>query len=330
MLFALEPERVHRLALNVLALAGRTTAHIRSEGAVELMGLRFPNRVGLAAGFDKNAAAVDGLGTLGFGFIEVGTVTPFPQAGQVLPRLFRLPSDGALINRMGFPNDGAAAAAARLRHRKYPGIVGVNIGKNATTTLDRAVDDYVSCVRTVRDVADYIVVNVSSPNTSGLRDLQARERLEPLLSAVLDEIRKKPSASSRPLPLLLKISPDLTDPQLADITDLLQSLSVDGVIATNTTLSRNGLTAEAKSENGGLSGRPLQSLAPRVVASLRASLGPDFPIIGVGGIDSPETALAMRAAGANLVQIYTGFIYCGPGLISQCVRALEPAGASSK
>jgi len=278
------------------------------------MGLRFPNRVGLAAGFDKNATALDGLGSLGFGFIEVGTVTPRAQPGQPRPRLFRLPAANALINRLGFPNDGAAAVAARLRHRKYRGIVGVNIGKNAATPTERALDDYVSCLRTVRQVADYIVVNVSSPNTAGLRDLQARKYLEPLLSALLEERGKAQPGRERPPPLLLKVSPDLADGELRDIAALLKSLPLDGVVATNTTLSRHGVS-EASAQAGGMSGVPLRPLALRTVAALRSQLGPEFPIIGVGGIDSTESARAMRAAGAHLIQLYTGLIYRGPALI---------------
>ena len=322
-LFAFDPERAHQLALNALRLAGHGRMRVPSAGSIECLGLRFPNRVGLAAGFDKNAAAIDGLGTLGFGFIEVGTVTPRPQSGQPRPRLFRLPAAEALINRLGFPNDGAEKVAARLRHRKYRGVVGVNIGKNATTPIARAIDDYVSCLRTVRHVADYVVVNVSSPNTAGLRDLQARQHLEPLLSALLDERRRAQSERERSLPLLLKISPDLSSSELQDVIALLQRLPLDGVVATNTTLSREGLGAAASAHGGGLSGQPLQPLALRSVATLRASLGPAFPIIGVGGIDSPRAALAMREAGADLIQIYTGLIYRGPALVSRCVRALE-------
>jgi dihydroorotate dehydrogenase len=325
-LFALEPEQAHRLALQAFRLASRRGPRIRATAApVKCLGLRFPNRVGLAAGFDKNAIALEGLGSLGFGFIEVGTVTPRAQPGQPPPRLFRLPAALALINRLGFPNDGAEAVAARLRHRRYRGVVGVNIGKNASTPIERGVDDYVSCLRTVRQVADYIVVNVSSPNTAGLRSLQSPQLLEPLLSALLQERRKGPQG--RPLPLLLKISPDLSVAELQDIANLLKSLSLEGVVATNTTLSREDVGVTASTRDGGLSGRPLAPLAVQTVATLRASLGPGFPIIGVGGIDSVGAARAMRAAGANLVQIYTGLIYRGPSLVSQCVRdGLESAG----
>ncbi|HEX4049328.1 MAG TPA: quinone-dependent dihydroorotate dehydrogenase [Steroidobacteraceae bacterium] len=322
-LFALDPERAHQLALDALRLAGRRTPRLPSTTTIECMGLRFPNRVGLAAGFDKNAVAIDGLGALGFGFIEVGTVTPRAQAGQARPRLFRLPAAGALINRLGFPNDGAESVAARLRRRRYPGIVGVNIGKNATTSIAHAVDDYVSCLRIVRNVADYVVVNVSSPNTARLRELQTAERLKPLLCALLHERACGPREARHRLPLLLKIAPDLPPAELPCIAGLLKSLPMDGVVATNTTTRRHGTALAANRQAGGLSGRPLRSIALNVVVELRAHLGPDFPIIGVGGIDSPHSALDMLVAGANLVQLYTGLIYRGPTLVSQIVRALD-------
>jgi dihydroorotate dehydrogenase len=313
-LFALDPERAHKLALQALRTFGWRALRTPVGAPVELMGLRFPNRVGLAAGFDKNAVAVDGLGALGFGFIEVGTVTPRAQPGQRRPRLFRLPAEGALINRLGFPNDGAAKVAARLRHRRYRGILGVNIGKNAATPISRAIDDYVSCMRMVQPVADYVAVNVSSPNTVGLRELQQREHLEPLLTALLQERAVHSQSREHYLPLLVKIAPDLSTAQVQDVASLLMDLAVDGVIATNTTV--------ASLQTGGISGRPLHPLALSTVTRLRAALGPAFPIIGVGGIDSPKAAVAMRAAGADLVQIYTGLIYKGPMLISQCVRGL--------
>jgi dihydroorotate dehydrogenase len=319
-LFALDPERAHALVLAGLRVAGRLPVRPPAAAPVELMGLRFPNRVGLAAGFDKNAIAVDGLGALGFGFIEVGTVTPRPQPGQPRPRLFRLPASGALVNRLGFPNDGADVVARRLRRRRYRGIVGVNIGKNATTPMERAVDDYVRCLRLVHDVADYIAVNVSSPNTAELRDLQARDRLEPLLTALIAERTRL--ATGRRLPLLLKIAPDLTSTELGDVAGLVSRLGVDGVIATNTTVSRAQLASDAKDEQGGVSGAPLRAAALRTVEALRRQLDPSIPIIGVGGIDSPQAALAMRGAGAELVEIYTGLVYRGPALVSRCVRAL--------
>ncbi len=319
-LFALDPERAHALALSGLRVAGRLPTRAPLAAAVELMGLRFPNRLGLAAGFDKNAIAVDGLGTLGFGFIEVGTVTPRPQSGQPRPRLFRLPAAGALINRLGFPNDGAQVVARRLRRRRYRGIVGVNIGKNATTPISRAVDDYISCLRAVHDVADYVAVNVSSPNTERLRELQVADRLEPLLTALLQE-RQRLSAA-RPLPLLLKIAPDLERDELAAIARLVARLRLDGIIATNTTVRRALLPAAIGGERGGISGAPLRAAALHTVGELRARLGPDVAIVGVGGIDSPQAAIGMRAAGADLVALYSGLVYRGPSLVAQCVRAL--------
>jgi dihydroorotate dehydrogenase len=322
-LFALDPERAHKLALDALRLAGRRTRPLPATIPIGCMGLRFPNRLGLAAGFDKNAVAVDGLSSLGFGFIEIGTVTPRPQPGQPRPRLFRLPAEGALLNRLGFPNDGAARVAARLRHRRFRGIVGVNIGKNADTPAPRAIDDYVACLRVVRGVADYVAINISSPNTAGLRDLHARERLEPLLTALLDErTGGAPGSESRP-PLLLKISPDLGAEDLHNVAILLRNLPMDGVIATNTTVAREGVSASVGSQVGGVSGRPLHPLTLRLVAELRAQLGASFPIIGVGGIDSPEAALRLRNVGADLIQLYTGLIYRGPGLVAQCSRALD-------
>jgi dihydroorotate dehydrogenase len=327
-LFALDSERAHRLALEALRVTGRRGTSIRSTAPTDLMGLRFSNRVGLAAGFDKSAVAVDGLGALGFGFIEVGTVTPRPQSGQPRPRLFRLPTSGALLNRLGFPNDGAEVVAARLRRRKFRGILGINIGKNADTSISRAVDDYVNCLRLVRGVADYVVVNVSSPNTSALRELQARERLEPLLSALLDERTQGGTKIGRRLPLLVKIAPDLTSGEIGELATLIKAMPLDGVVATNTTVSRADIPDADTLQSGGVSGTPLRAAAMRTVKALRACLGNAFPIIGVGGIDSPESAMAMRIAGADLVQLYTGLIYCGPSLIARCVRALEDVKGS--
>src|SRR5579872_1757461 len=226
-LFTFDPERAHKLALDAARLYGRLPGRPLGGSAVTLMGLRFPNRLGLAAGFDKNAEAVDGLGKLGFGFIEVGTVTPRPQSGQARPRLFRLPSSGAMINRLGFPNDGATAVARRLRRRRYGGIVGVNIGKNADTPIDQAVDDYISCLRAVFDTADYIAVNVSSPNTASLRDLHRPERLEPLLTALLGERDALSRELHRHVPMVLKISPDLDFGSLREIAGIALRISLD-------------------------------------------------------------------------------------------------------
>ncbi|MGH8290153.1 MAG: quinone-dependent dihydroorotate dehydrogenase [Steroidobacteraceae bacterium] len=323
-LFTLDPERAHRLALDAARLYGRLPGRPLGGSAVNLMGLRFPNRLGLAAGFDKNAEAVDGLGKLGFGFIEVGTVTPRSQPGQSRPRLFRLPRSGALINRLGFPNHGAAAVARRLRYRRYRGIIGVNIGKNSDTPIDEAIGDYILCLRAVCDAADYIAVNVSSPNTTSLRDLLRPGRLEPLLTALLRERGVISRELHRHVPIVLKISPDLDFDSLKEIAEIALRTALDGIIATNTTVRRdNSMLADAGSQPGGLSGAPLYHLSLEAVSTLRRLLGPTFPIIGVGGVDSPGKARAMRSAGADLVQIFTGMIYRGPSLVSECVRALR-------
>jgi len=323
-LFTLDPERAHKLALDAARLYGYLPGRPLGSSAVNLMGLRFPNRLGLAAGFDKNAEAVDGLGKLGFGFIEVGTVTPRPQPGQSRPRLFRLPKSGALINRLGFPNHGAKAVARRLSRRRYSGIVGVNIGKNADTPIDGAVDDYILCLRAVCETADYIAVNVSSPNTASLRDLHQPERLEPLLTALLNERDAISREFRRHIPVALKISPDLDFDLLKEIASIALRISLDGIIATNTTVHRDrSMSADAGSRGGGLSGAPLYQLSLKTVATLRRLLGPAFPIIGVGGVDSPGKASAMRSAGADLVQIFTGMVYRGPALVAECVRALR-------
>ena len=271
------------------------------------MGLRFSNRVGLAAGFDKNAEAVDGLGRLGFGFIEIGTVTPKPQPGQPRPRLFRLSPQSALVNRLGFPNIGALAVARQLKRRRYGGVLGINIGKNADTPIA---------------VADYIAVNVSSPNTASLRELLEPTRLEPLLTALLAENAVIGRASGRRMPILLKVSPDLDAEELQAVASIIQRLGLDGVIATNTTIRRDSGTDDGVGGVGGLSGAPLHLSALVTVSALRAKLSAKVAIVGVGGIDSAEKALAMRRAGADLVQIYTGLVYRGLGLVRECARAL--------
>lgn len=320
-LFLLEPERVHGWVASLLQFPGisRVFASLyRKENRRlerKLLGLTFKNPVGLAAGFDKDARMVDPLADLGFGFVEIGTLTPKAQAGNPKPRLFRLRRDQALINRMGFNNEGVDAAVERLRQRKSTVIVGGNIGKNKATPNDEATEDYLACFEALYEHVDYFVLNVSSPNTPGLRELQEKEPLEQLLRTIKERSLSKPM----PKPVLLKIAPDLTDGQLDDIISMLKSTGVDGVIATNTTVSRDGLlTADAEVARigaGGLSGKPLGKRATEVIRYLRAGLGPDFPIIGVGGIMSPDDAEEKFAAGADLVQLYTGFIYEGPALI---------------
>jgi len=324
-LFSLDPHRAQAVALAALRLRNLFARDELERGGVNLMGLHFPNRVGLAAGFDKNARDIDSLGRLGFGFIEVGTVTPRPQPGNPRPNLFRLPADEALINRLGFNNEGAAVAARRLEARRYKGICGVNIGKNFDTPLEDSVKDYASCLRTVYGVADYVTVNVSSPNTPGLRGLQDPDALRPLLLELANLREQLQSMHAKKVPLLVKLSPDLSDEQLVRIASGLLELPVDGIVATNTTVSRPaGLKSDHAAEEGGLSGRPLHVRSVAVVRALRTALGAGFPIVGVGGIVSPRQAVETRSAGADLLQLYTGLIYRGPALLSELLEVLEP------
>jgi dihydroorotate dehydrogenase len=328
--FALEPERAHAFALSSLQAAHRlrlVRSNANSRSAIELMGLPFANRIGLAAGFDKNGRYIDAIGALGFGFIEVGTVTPRPQAGQTQPRLFRLPAHEALINRMGFPNEGSLAVAARLAQRKYRGVVGVNIGKNATTALPHAVDDYVSCFRTLAPHADYVAINVSSPNTPELRRLQEVEHLQPILEALQTEGARFTASYGRHVPLLAKVSPDLADDELTAVAHLLVRLRIDGVIATNTTISRpaEGRDTDERrvlDEQGGLSGRPLRELTLRAIRKLKTAADGQLTVIGVGGIAAASDAVAAVHAGADLLQVYTGLIYRGPALVDDLWASL--------
>lgn len=294
-----------------------------------ILGLEFPNPVGLAAGFDKDGKHIEGLACLGFGFIEVGTVTPLAQAGNPKPRLFRLPDDRALINRMGFNNDGLDVLVERLRKLQEKGrpqgvIIGGNIGKNKNTPNEAAEGDYLRCFDALFPWVDYFVVNVSSPNTPNLRALQEKEPLTRLLSL----LQEKNKAQEKPKPILLKIAPDLGDGQLAEIAEILQTTGLAGVIATNTTISRSHLSTPDKTVEaiglGGLSGAPLRERSTAVIRTLREKLGPKFVIIGVGGIDSAASALEKLQAGADLVQVYSGLIYEGPGLVRRILRALIP------
>ncbi|QQT26242.1 quinone-dependent dihydroorotate dehydrogenase [Sphingobacterium spiritivorum] len=292
----------------------------------EVFGLKFKNPVGLAAGFDKNGEYIDEMVNFGFGFIEIGTVTPRPQPGNDKPRMFRLVSDKALINRMGFNNQGADVAAGRLRHLKQRGniIIGGNIGKNKITPNEDAVLDYIYCFKALFDYVDYFVVNVSSPNTPGLRDLQEKEPLMNILRQLMD-INSKDGISK---PILLKIAPDLTNSQLDDIVEIVQETQIAGVIATNTTISRDGLQSDPNlvKETGGVSGRPLTNRSTEVIRYLADKSGRSFPIIGVGGIHSAQDAIEKLDAGASLIQVYTGFIYEGPGLISDICKGILKAG----
>jgi dihydroorotate dehydrogenase len=292
----------------------------------EVLGLKFKNPVGLAAGFDKNAELIAEMGALGFGFVEVGTVTPLPQPGNDKPRMFRLPADEALINRMGFNNLGVDVAAERIatyRKSLKPGetalIIGGNIGKNKVTPNEDAVSDYIKCFDRLFDVVDYFVVNVSSPNTPGLRALQEKE---PLMH-ILNTLQQRNGKNGISRPILLKIAPDLTNEQLDDIADIVEQTGIAGIIATNTTISREGLTSPHKAETGGLSGRPLTKRSTEVISYLHQVSNGTFPIIGVGGIHSAEDALEKIQAGAVLVQLYTGFIYEGPGLIKRILTRLK-------
>lgn len=335
-LFLVDAEKIHHLVFRFLKSTGRipgVTTGLKSAFTYQaanigktLFGIHFSNPVGLAAGFDKDAKLIDELASLGFGFIEIGTLTPKGQPGNDKPRLFRLPQDQALINRMGFNNEGVAAAVERLKKRKSNVIVGGNIGKNKVTPNEKAFDDYGYCFEALYDHVDYFVVNVSSPNTPGLRELQEKEPLKQLLGYVKGRSNAKP----KPKPVLLKIAPDLTLSQLDDIVEILQSTKTDGVIATNTTISRDGLKTSkeeiARIGNGGLSGAPVKQKSTEVIRYLRKSLGPSYPIIGVGGIMSVEDALEKIGAGADLIQLYTGFIYEGPSLVKSINKKLASRG----
>ena len=330
-LFGLDPEQAHELTLDSIARLQNTPLQClwqqpRVDDPVEIAGLRFPNRIGLAAGLDKNGRCIDGLGAIGFGFIEVGTVTPKAQPGNPKPRMFRLPEANALINRLGFNNDGLDAFVAnvkRARFRQNGGILGLNIGKNAATPIEDAVDDYLLCLDGVYPHADYVTLNISSPNTKNLRALQTDAALDALLSAVQERRTRLAAQHGRRVPVFLKIAPDLDDAQIAAIAATLQRHAIDGVIATNTTIARDAVKQlRHGDEAGGLSGAPVFEASNRVIALLRSALGPAFPIIGVGGVLSAADARAKVAAGANLVQIYTGFIYQGPPLIAAAARAL--------
>ncbi|TND07157.1 MAG: dihydroorotate dehydrogenase (fumarate) [Bacteroidetes bacterium] len=331
-LFLVDPEKIHHFVFRTLKFLFRIpgipalmrACYLVRDPRLErkLFGITFPNPVGLAAGFDKDAKLFDELGDLGFGFVEIGTVTPKPQPGNDKPRMFRLPADEALINRMGFNNEGAEAAAARLRKRKGRVVIGGNIGKNKVTPNEEAISDYEKCFEALFDTVDYFVVNVSSPNTPGLRALQEKE---PLL-ALLVHLKKRNAAKTNPKPILLKIAPDLTNEQLDDIIEIVRESKIDGLIATNTTISREGLKTPAaeveKMGAGGLSGKPLTKRAAEVIRYLAEKSGKTFPIIGVGGVHSPADALAMLDAGADLVQLYTGFIYEGPALAKRINKAI--------
>ncbi len=326
LLFKFDPEDIHHFVTASLAFANRfnfvrkvidKSFGFQHRGLErEVMGLKFKNPVGLAAGFDKNAAYINEFSGLGFGFIEIGTVTPLPQPGNDKPRMFRLPADEALINRMGFNNQGVDVVAARLKGINKDGlIIGGNIGKNRLTPNEDAVSDYIKCFDRLFDLVDYFVVNVSSPNTPGLRELQEKEPLKNILNTL--QLRNRKNEFSRPI--LLKIAPDLTNSQLDDIVEIVQETKIAGVVASNTTISREVLkSAEAlTSQAGGLSGKPLTQRSTEVIRYLSEKSKKSFVIIGVGGIHSPEDAVEKLEAGASLIQLYTGFVYEGPGLVKR-------------
>ena len=321
-LFNFDPEKVHHFTFSFLRFANKipfVSGIVRSCYVVEdkrlereVFGLKFKNPVGLAAGFDKDAKLYKELSNLGFGFIEIGTLTPKSQEGNPKKRLFRLKEDGGIINRMGFNNGGVFEAVERLKKNKNV-LIGGNIGKNKVTPNEDAISDYEICFDALYDVVDYFVVNVSSPNTPNLRELQDKEPLTKLLQTLQDKNQTKPKQK----PILLKIAPDLTDEQLLDIIDIVKETKIAGVIATNTTISRENLTSENQKETGGLSGKPLTDRSTEVIRFLSEKSNKAFPIIGVGGIHTPEDALEKLNAGASLVQLYTGFIYEGPKLVKQ-------------
>ncbi|MFA7666686.1 MAG: quinone-dependent dihydroorotate dehydrogenase [Burkholderiaceae bacterium] len=331
LLFALDPERAHELTLSALdaaACAGvlRIAAGAPVDDPVEVMGLRFANRVGLAAGLDKNGAHIDAFGAMGFGFIEVGTVTPRPQPGNPKPRMFRIPQRRALINRMGFNNDGVDAFVRNVERSRWRGVLGLNIGKNADTPIEQAADDYLLCLERVYPHAGYVTVNISSPNTRNLRDLQGSDALDRLLGALVERRETLAARDGHRVPLALKIAPDLDESQIDAIAAVLTRHGIDAVIATNTTLSREAVAGlRHADEAGGLSGAPVFEASNRVIRMLRARLPADYPIIGIGGIGSAADARAKREAGATLVQLYTGLIYEGPALVGACARALRDA-----
>ncbi len=348
-LFGMDAEAAHELTMGMLARGQHTPmqwawCNETVDDPIELAGLTFPNRVGMAAGLDKNARCIDALGAMGFGFVEVGTVTPKGQPGNPKPRMFRLPQARALINRLGFNNDGLEAfihnvqqTRFRTQKRKHPMLLGLNIGKNASTPIENATSDYLACLEGVYPHADYVTVNISSPNTQNLRALQSDAALDALLGAIAERRETlavqhtqpdgKGTTTARRVPIFVKIAPDLDEAQVSVIAATLQRHGMDGVIATNTTISREAVKGMPHAnEPGGLSGAPVLEASNQVIRQLRAALGSRFPIIGVGGILSAEDALSKIRAGADVVQIYTGLIYEGPELVAKAARAIKAMG----
>ena len=330
LLFNLDAERAHALTLQALEAAYRSglnplLSRRPDPLPTKVLGLTFPNPVGLAAGMDKNGAHIDALLGLGFGFVEVGTVTPKPQAGNPKPRMFRLPEQQAVINRLGFNNDGVDALVRNVqRARRKDGLLGINIGKNKDTPNESAADDYLHCLERVYPLADYITVNISSPNTAGLRELQEEQLLRRLIGTLREAQEKLGAQHGKRVPMLVKIAPDLSDHDIEAAARVLSELQVDGVIATNTTVGRIGINgARGASEPGGLSGKPLMGQSTLVLRMMRTRMPESIPLVGVGGILSGADAATKTAAGASLVQCYTGLVYRGPELIRECVDAIR-------
>jgi dihydroorotate dehydrogenase len=335
-LFGLDAETAHDLTMDMLARGQRTPlqwawCHETVDDPIELAGLTFPNRVGMAAGLDKNARCIDALGAMGFGFVEVGTVTPKAQPGNPKPRMFRLPEARALVNRLGFNNEGLEAfvhnvqkARFRSQPRKHPMLLGLNIGKNAVTAIENATSDYLTCLDGVYPYADYVTVNISSPNTQNLRALQSDAALDGLLGVLAERREALAIQHARRVPVFVKIAPDLDEAQVSVIAATLQRHGMDGVIATNTTIDRYAVKGMRHAEEaGGLSGAPVLEASNQIIRQLRAALGSGFPIIGVGGVMSAEDAVSKIRAGADVVQIYTGLIYEGPALVTRAAKAIK-------
>jgi len=329
LLFALDAETAHRATLYGLDVAHRSNfLHLVAKPPEELpttaFGIRFPNPVGLAAGLDKNADHLDALGALGFGFVEVGTTTPRPQPGNDKPRMFRLPKHEAVINRLGFNNEGVGALVRNVQKSSYRGVLGINIGKNKDTPNDKAVDDYLFCLERVYALASYITVNISSPNTQGLRDLQEEATLRRFIETLRESQERLGSQSGARKPMLLKIAPDLSETELDAIAEVLLAAKVDGVICTNTTIDHSSVASDPHgNETGGLSGRPLFDRSTAVLRGMRQRVGSQLGIIGVGGILDGSNAVEKLDAGASLVQIYSGMVYRGPALIAECVDEIR-------
>lgn len=324
--FSMDAEKAHGLGMNALRLGGHLLPPAQPLPAVptEVMGITFPNRVGLAAGLDKNGEAIDGLARIGFGFLEIGTITPRPQPGNPRPRLFRLPEVEGIINRMGFNNHGVDALIANVRGAKYRGVLGINIGKNFDTPIERAVDDYLACLEKVYALASYVTVNISSPNTKNLRALQGASELDALLGPLKAAQQRLADQHGKQVPLALKIAPDLDDDQITQIADAVCRHRFEAIIATNTTIAREAVQSlRHGDETGGLSGGPVREASNRVIRALAGKLGGEVPIIGVGGILNGDDAREKIDAGAALVQIYSGLIYHGPRLIRDCVAATD-------